>query len=412
MTIRYTPRDFVHFARIAWRNRRRQRAWATEYEASIRDGTYCVPNAAVVQLIPTEACNLRCAMCNQWGDNGYLKLGVRKVEHMDRDDLGALMRSLSARDSLISVHGGEPFAYKHIDHLLELLLEQPFDVLFSTNGTLLGEHLDALARIPNVGFLLSIDGDEQTHDQIRGKGRFRQAADAMAALFEMRRSRGLPLPVVIMSYTVCELNGDTTSLAYSVASSLNALVINYNMRWFLTEEVGIAYERHLEDHFGVKSTGAWRGWISEHRDHDYGDTASQLARLVRSKRFKLSPPYVVTTPAKLGGDDFRAYFADYLEVFGRDSCFMPFYWARIHANGDLIFCPGHPDIIAGNVFRDGFVPAFNSETTIKFRKHILHNRFPICNRCCGLYMTKPGRPFEQRARERLGLTKVVATHWP
>jgi MoaA/NifB/PqqE/SkfB family radical SAM enzyme len=410
--IRYTPRDYVHFARIAWRNRQRQRAWATEYEASIRDGTFCVPHAAVVQLIPTEACNLRCAMCNQWGDNGYFKLGVRKVQHMDRDDLTALMRSLSARDSLISVHGGEPFAYKHIDHLLELLAEQPFDVLFSTNGTLLDKHLDALARLPNLGFLLSIDGDETTHDAIRGPGRFRQAADAMARLFEMRRSRGMPLPVVIMSYTVCELNGDTTTRAYEVARSLNAFVINYNMRWFLTEEVGVAYERHLQSHFGIASSGAWRGWLSERSDHDYTETTNQLARLVRSKRFKLFPPYVVTTPAKLRGRDFRAYFADYLEVFGRDSCFMPFYWARVHANGDLIFCPGHPDIIAGNVFRDGFVAAFNSSVAVDFRKHILHNRFPICNRCCGLYMTKPGRPFEQRARKRLGLTGGITTHWP
>ena len=90
---------------------------------------------------------------------------------------------------------------------------------------------------------------------------------------------------------------------------------------------------------------------------------------------------------------------------------MPFYWARIHANGDLIFCPGHPDVIAGNVFRDGFMESFNSEMAVKFRKHILRNRLPICNRCCGLYMTNPARPFEQKARRRLGLPKDVAVHY-
>jgi MoaA/NifB/PqqE/SkfB family radical SAM enzyme len=114
-------------------------------------------------------------------------------------------------------------------------------------------------------------------------------------------------------------------------------------------------------------------------------------------------------PKHLRGNDFEKYFTDYLNVFGNESCFMPFYWARIHANGELIYCPGHPDIIAGNVFRDGFLTAFNSETSIKFRKHILlHNRFPICNRCCGLYMTYPGRPYEQKARRNLGLNKEVA----
>jgi MoaA/NifB/PqqE/SkfB family radical SAM enzyme len=91
---------------------------------------------------------------------------------------------------------------------------------------------------------------------------------------------------------------------------------------------------------------------------------------------------------------------------------MPFYWARIHANGDLIFCPRHPDVIAGNVFREGFMESFNSEMAIRFRKYILTNRLPICNRCCGLYMTNPGRKFEQKARRNLGLGKKVKVHYP
>ena len=85
------------------------------------------------------------------------------------------------------------------------------------------------------------------------------------------------------------------------------------------------------------------------------------------------------------------------------TCFMPSYWARIHANGDLIYCPGHPDVIAGNVFRDGLAAAFNSETSIRFRKHLLEQRMPICQRCCGLYMNHAARKVEQRARGRVGL---------
>ncbi|UCE21740.1 MAG: SPASM domain-containing protein, partial [Candidatus Aminicenantes bacterium] len=106
------------------------------------------------------------------------------------------------------------------------------------------------------------------------------------------------------------------------------------------------------------------------------------------------------------------YFFNNNEVFGHDSCFMPFYWARILSNGDLIYCPGHPDIIAGNVFKDGFDSVFNSRISVQFRKHILHNRFPICNRCCGLYMTWLGRPHEQRVRRKLGIDKEVTTHFP
>jgi MoaA/NifB/PqqE/SkfB family radical SAM enzyme len=412
MMHRYTPADIGHFGRMWWRGWRRQRAWGRRYEASIRDGTYQLPAAAVVQLIPTEACNLRCPMCNQWGENGYFLSGAREVTHMDPDALSLLVHGLSPADSLISVHGGEPFAYKHMDVLLALLSERPFDVIFSTNGTLMERHLDGLARIRNLALLLSIDGDEAAHDRIRGEGSFRRAREGLAALFASRRRAGQPRPLVVMSFVVCEWNADVIERAYQVAQDLGVLALNYNMRWFLRQEIGLAYERHLEQEFGVRSSGAWRGWVSNHPDHDYHGAAAALRQVLRRQRRRLLPPYVVTTPSQLRGDDFETYFSDYLNVFGNESCFMPFYWARVHANGDLIYCPGHPDIIAGNVFRDGFLAAFNSEVSVKFRRYILGNRLPICNRCCGLYMTNPARPVEQGARRRLGLDRRVTAHFP
>jgi MoaA/NifB/PqqE/SkfB family radical SAM enzyme len=409
----YTPRDYVHFLQMYFRNYRRQRKWGREYEAAIRDKTFRLPCATVVQLIPTEACNLRCSFCNQWGDNGYFLNGVRHAEHMNEQGLISLMQTLSPHDSLISVHGGEPFAYKHTATLLEILREKQFDVIFSTNGTLLTPHLQKLARIKNLSFLLSIDGDEESHDRIRGKGRFKQAREAIAALFELRRRANVPPPLIIMSIVVCEMTTGVLEKAYEVGRDFNAFAVNYNFRWFLTTEIGEAYEAHLKREFGVKSSGAWRGWVSpDHEKHDYSTVAESLHRVMQAKRRRLSPPFVVTTPSQLKGRDYETYFTDYLNTFGNESCFMPFYWARVHANGDLIFCPGHPDVIAGNVFRDGFMNAFNSDMAVKFRKHMLQNRLPICNRCCGLYMTNPARPFEQKARRRLGIPKQVTTHWP
>jgi MoaA/NifB/PqqE/SkfB family radical SAM enzyme len=413
MKHRYTVSDYLHFGRMYWRARRRHKAWGRQYEAALADGSFKLPAAAVVQLLPTEACNLRCAMCNQWGENGYFLQGVRKAQHMDAAGLTRLMRGLSPRDSFVSVHGGEPFAYKHTDTLLELLAEQQFDVIFTTNGTLLEPHLERLARVRNLAFLLSIDGDEETHDRVRGRGRFRQTKAAMAALFDLRRELKMPLPLLVMSFTVCEWTTDVIEKAYDVAREFNCFAINYNFRWFLTEEVGLKYEEHLQREFGLKSSGAWRGWLSENHDgHDYGDVARALGRVMRRRRLRPFPPYAVTTPSQLRGKDYESYFTDYLNTFGNESCFMPFYWARVHANGDLIYCPGHPDVIAGNVFRDGLMGAFNSEASVKFRKHLLTNRLPICNRCCGLYMTNPARPFEQKARRSVGLPKAVTTHWP
>lgn len=411
MKHQYTPRDYLHFARFYWRGRRRMQQWGKNFEASVSTGTFKLPHAAVVQFIPTEACNLRCPFCNQWGDAGYFLAGSRKVESMDEDAITSLIRNLSPRDSMINVHGGEPFAYKQIDGLLEALRE--FDVLITTNGTLMKSHLPAIARIRNLAFILSVDGDESTHDSVRGKGTYARITEGLECLFELRRELGLPLPLVVMSTVVSEWTADVIERAYTTANELGVFMLNYNLRYFMPETAGIAYEKHLKTEFGVTSSGAWRGWLAPtHEQHDYTGTVDRLQRLLARKRLRVLPPYVVTGPSHLRGKDFGRWFSDYLDTFGNESCFMPFYWARIHANGDLIFCPGHPDIISGNVFRDGFMESFNSETAIRFRKYILTNRLPICNRCCGLYMTNPARKFEQKARRNLGLGKKVTVHYP
>lgn len=408
----YTIRDYLHFASMGWRGRRRNRAWGQKFEACVRAGNFTLPSAAVVQFIPTEGCNLRCPFCNQWGERGYFLAGARAVATMDESELGKLVAQLSPADSLVNIHGGEPFAYRHIDTLLSALAERQFDVLITTNGTLLGKHLDELSRLRNLAFILSIDGDETNHDRIRGPGTFQQLKTGMRQLFALRQSRGMPPPLVVMSTVVCEWTTDVIEQAYEVAAELGVFVLNYNFRYFMPEGAGLAYEKHLRDEFDLPSSGAWRGWIVPgYEQLDFREVANRVRQLVRAKRFKLTPPYVVTGPSQLRGKDYEDWFTDYLNTFGNESCFMPFYWARIHANGDLIFCPGHPDVIAGNVFRDGFMESFNSEMAIRFRKHMLTNRLPICNRCCGLYMTNPARPFEQKARRRLGLSKKVVTHY-
>ena len=173
-------------------------------------------------------------------------------------------------------------------------------------------------------------GDEQAHDKVRGKGTFKAARESMAELFELRRRLNQPLPAVIMSTVVCEWTTEVLEIVYDVARDFNALAINYNFRWFLTEDVGQAYERHLQSEFGVKSSGAWRGWLSNnHEKHDYGNVAAALSRVLQNRR-RFSPPFVVTTPSQLRGSDYQTYFTDYLNTFGNESCFMPFYWARVH----------------------------------------------------------------------------------
>lgn len=404
MSSGYRFSDYLHFGQMLWRHRARQSRWRREYETAVASGSFRLPFASNVTLIPTETCNLRCPMCNQWGEEGYFLRGAREAQHMEEAGLSRLVQGLDPATTLLSIHGGEPFAYRHIETLLEIAGERAFDVLITTNGTLMEKHLEPLARVKNLSLLFSIDGDQETHDRIRGAGNFQRSTEGLSALFELRRKWSLPLPLVVMSFVVCEWTTGHIETAYRVARKLGVFGLNYTMRYFLPAEAGQAYEKELRDFFGVQSSGAWRGWVStSHEAHDYREGAAALARVLRRRRLSFSPPFVFVLPRNLKGSNLLRYFRDYSEVFGNESCFMPFYWARVHSNGDMIFCPGHPDIIVGNVFRDGFLEAFNSEKAVALRRHVLHSRLPICNRCCGLYITYDGRKHEQKARRALGL---------
>jgi pyruvate-formate lyase-activating enzyme len=220
----HSARDYVHFVRLLARNRRRQKLWGRAFEACIREGSFRVPSAAVVQLIPTEACNLRCPMCNQWGENGYFRTGVRPVSSMNKSALEGFLDCLSPRDSLVSLHGGEPFAYRHIGELLSLLAKGNFDTIITTNGTLIDKWIEPLAEIRNLALLLSIDGDETTHDSIRGKGAFAKARDSVGALFEARARRRFPRTLLVMNHTVCEWNAERVG-SFEVARSLGAFTV-------------------------------------------------------------------------------------------------------------------------------------------------------------------------------------------
>jgi hypothetical protein len=99
------------------------------------------------------------------------------------------------------------------------------------------------------------------------------------------------------------------------------------------------------------------------------------------RRRRLSSPLLSSSYFENLKEQSPSLLSRLLEVFSNESCFMPFYWARVHSNGDMIFCPGHPDI-TWNVFATASGPS--TRESGRARRHVLHSRLPICNRCYGL----------------------------
>lgn len=127
----------------------------------------------VVSVVVTNRCNYSCAYCDRWDGRG---------ERMTTDQLSSMIDDMAALGTRRLIFtGGEPLVRKDIFQLIARARAHEMQVNVNSNGTLVPRFADQLAVIDTL--TISIDGDRQIHDSIRGDGAF---AAALAAVRTMR----------------------------------------------------------------------------------------------------------------------------------------------------------------------------------------------------------------------------------
>ncbi|MBM4090739.1 MAG: radical SAM protein [Planctomycetes bacterium] len=135
------------FLRDAWRHRR---------------GRPGLPR--ILTYTVTFACNARCIMCDSW------RLPPRR--ELALDELAAIFHQLPRMDA-VRLTGGEPFLRKDLGDIVQLVEQRlrPLVVHVTSNGWLTDRLVtfceDRRRRTP-LQLLLSIDGMEEKHNQVRG----------------------------------------------------------------------------------------------------------------------------------------------------------------------------------------------------------------------------------------------------
>lgn len=328
-------------------------------------------------------------MCNQWGKRGYYNGQPEAAGEMPIEKLLSFFRSIESYDFFLNVHGGEPFYYSHMDELLDYLLETERDTLFTTNGTLLDKYMPKLSRLKNAVYYVSIDGGQKTNDRIRGSGTYQKVKENLQSLKESYLERSGILPYLSMNLCVSEYIKPADIIqAYRIARELGFFNINYGLIWFTTNKAGYEYERQLKEEFQITATECWKALLHNFSSFHANEVGQSINRIRMNLAYRLRLPYVSIFPREArGARGIESHFLEHSYSHTRERCLMPFYFIRVHSNGDVIFCQGFRDIIAGNIFRDDFNSVFNSEIAIKFRKFCIRKRLSICSKCCGFYLS-------------------------
>lgn len=108
-------------------------------------------------VIVTYRCNAKCTMCNRY-----------KVPSKPEDELTIETIKKLPQMSFTNITGGEPFIREDLKDIVRELYKKSDRIVISTNGFFTDRIVDLCKEFPQIGIRISIEGLEQTNNEIRG----------------------------------------------------------------------------------------------------------------------------------------------------------------------------------------------------------------------------------------------------
>ncbi len=178
-----------------------------------------------IQLHLTERCNLSCAHCYQTGGKTD-EMSLPEIREVADEFLEMMKTWEETYDISLSpsfnITGGEPFLRRDIFEVLEEIGGRGIDIYVLTNGTLINEQkAEKLSKLRVKGVQVSIEGPEEVHETIRGKGSFRASLKGIRNLLDA----GLK---VTLNATLSEINAKHFADMVTLASSIGVRRIGFS----------------------------------------------------------------------------------------------------------------------------------------------------------------------------------------
>lgn len=357
--------------------------YAARFDYHRRGGRACLPRYVFIKL--TNRCNLRCAMCGQWGTRGTAREMSPAELHqvLPVAVLKRLIDEVSTWGALLYLWGGEPFLYPHLVELLEHLQRRRVVCGINTNGTYLWRYAEDLVRCGVANLFVSLDGPREIHDAVRGRrGTFDllvRGIERVQALKAAGSNGRKARPFITIVATVSETNCRHLEGVYEVAARLRADFVGLQFSTFTDKAHGEAHEALMRQHLASEAR-SWRGFVSDTSGIDVAAVQRAVAD-VRARRH----PFATYFLPRLRTDQMPVYYRDLDQTFGRRRCVVPWVRADVSPAGNVSVCSDFPDYVAGNIKEQTLRTIWNGQRMRRFRKVARKGLFPICSRCCALY---------------------------
>lgn len=126
-------------------------------------------------VIVTYRCNARCSMCNRY------KAPSKPEEEISIETIRKLPRMY-----FTNITGGEPFIRTDLKDIVRELYKKSDRIVISTNGFFTDRIVELAKEFPQIGIRISIEGLENTNNEIRGLDNgFQRGCQTLSALVNM-----------------------------------------------------------------------------------------------------------------------------------------------------------------------------------------------------------------------------------
>jgi MoaA/NifB/PqqE/SkfB family radical SAM enzyme len=336
-----------------------------------------------ISLTITNHCNLRCQMCGQWGEEGYVRGNTESLKReMLLADWKCVVDELAAHGlKSLLLRGGEVFMFPRIIDLLDYIHSQGMFISIDTNGTMLKQVAEELLRIGDMHLTISVDGPEPVHDRVRGvPGTFQRIKESVARINELEALGGNKISRSIC-FTISQYNYCSLGLLPDVARSLGLGSLSIVPYYYFPEEVGQRYSDELRS-LGC-SAYSWIGFHHEDSGVDFEEFREQYRQFLANLGNISNYPYM-----PLDEEMYQAWFADTQTPVGPLNCLNVEKLIDIQPDGSANFCVDFVDYSFGNVKEASIETLWNGKKAERFRHYRRKKALAVCQRCGAKFMSK------------------------
>lgn len=278
---------------------------------------------ASLMLYTTTSCQSRCKHCSIW---------KKPMEKLSLEDITKIMESKCVTHrTVVGLEGGEFVLHPEADEILEWFDKHHPNYTLLSNCLAVGKVVAAVRNHHPKHLYLSLDGDKQTYQYMRGRDGYDKVIEVVEACKD----------VVPISLMFC--------------------LSPWNKFDDMAHVIDVAKKYCVDVRIGIYSTMS------------FFDTTKGLMDVDDSNFINKIPASIHQTDENF---DFVELYNEWKNGRLRLRCHSIFSELVIHSNGDVPLCQ-NLDVTLGNIHHNSLDEIFNSRTTNKIQCQ--HSK--VCNQC-------------------------------